>query len=146
MVEETYFCALLASSEDDNTYVKVVETVKRELYVKFCLIDNDSKSEKNFKITPLEFFWIIKNIRNEALLLGRFQFQNINILKEDDVYRTIIVDLHSIDQMEIELSKFKNYMQEPNRIKFIFDKDCKINLIKNIPKITKILICKNCFY
>jgi len=147
MTEEIYFCALLDSCEDDKTYVKVVETAIKELFVKFCLYDNNSKSEKYIKITPLEFLWVAKSIKNEKkdILEGRFQFQNIHKLKEDTVYRSIVVDLNASNRMEIEVFKYKNSVSDSSRIRFYLDEECKINLLKNISNITKVLFCKKIF-
>src|SRR6266852_7994775 len=147
MTEEIYFCALLDSCADDKTYVKVVETANKELFVKFCLFVNDSKSEKYIKITPLEFLWVAKSMKNERkdILEGRFQFQNIHKLKEDTVYRSIVVDLNASDKMEIEVFKYKNGISEPSWIRFYLNNESKIKLLKYISNITKVLICKNYF-
>src|SRR6266852_8971374 len=123
MTEETYFCALLDSCSDDKTYVKVVETVNKELFVKFCLFFNNSKTEKYIKITPLEFLWVAKCIKNERkdILEGRFQFQNIHKLIEDTIYRSIVVDLNASDRMEIEVFQYKNSVSDTSIIRFIFE-------------------------
>ncbi len=134
MYFDTYFCTILSSCENESVYLRAIETLKGNFFVDIRRFKK-RKSTEGIMLTPIEFIWVKKHLKN-----GFFER-----VKLKDPNSSIIID-HQIEEgiMLTHTVKRKKDLMSITRI-IILNKEEKLNLIKNLTNITKVLITKKCF-